>query len=116
MRVRSSFAHRWSIAGPHAAGMALRDMAQTPTARPNTPDRKLFGNLPLFLSGQAFSHSGTWLQFVALAWLAGELTGSGTGLGWITAAAFGPLLALGPWTGAPPTVLTNTASSWPRSS
>lgn len=75
-------------------------MAQTPTARPNTPDRKLFGNLPLFLSGQAFSHSGTWLQFVALAWLAGELTGSGTGLGWITAAAFGPLLALGPWTGA----------------
>ncbi len=40
------------------------------------------------------------MKFVGLAWLVGELTGSGTGLGWITAATFGPLLVLGPWTGA----------------
>ena len=37
---------------------------------------------------------------MALAWLAKELTGSGTALGWITVAIFGPLLVLGPWTGA----------------
>lgn len=56
-------------------------------------------NFRAFLTSQAASQSGTWLQFVSLAWLAAELTGSGTALGWIAAATFGPLLVLGPLTG-----------------
>ncbi|RDH74507.1 MFS transporter [Mycolicibacterium moriokaense] len=83
MKARSSAAHRCSIVLPHA-----RDM---PSQR---------RNLRLFLGSQAASQSGTWLQFVALAWLAAELTGSGVALGWITVATFGPLLVLGPLTGA----------------
>ncbi len=53
----------------------------------------------VFLASQVASQSGTWLEFVALAWLAAELTGSGTALGWIAAATFGPLPLLGPLTG-----------------
>lgn len=56
-------------------------------------------NFRLFLASQVASHGGTWLQFVAVAWLAGELTGSGAALGWIAVATFGPLLVLGPCTG-----------------
>ena len=57
-------------------------------------------NFRLFLSSQIASQSGTWLHFVGLAWLAEELTGSGAAIGWVTVATFGPLLVLGPWTGA----------------
>ncbi len=57
-------------------------------------------NVRLYLAGQAVSQAGTWLQLVALGWLGFELTGSGTALGWVAAATFGPLLLLGPWTGA----------------
>ena len=64
------------------------------------PVRRKNGNVRFFLCAQLLSHSGIWTQFVALGWLAVEVTGSGAGLGWITAAAFGPLLVLGPWTGA----------------
>lgn len=56
-------------------------------------------NFRLFLASQVASQSGTWLQFVAVAWLAAENTGSGTALGWVAVATFGPLV-LGPWTGA----------------
>lgn len=58
------------------------------------------GNFRLFMASQVASYSGTWLQLVALAWLASELTGSGTALGGIVVAIFGPLLLLGLWTGA----------------
>ncbi len=57
-------------------------------------------NFRLFLVSQIASQCGTWLQFVAVAWLASGLTGSGAALGWIAVATFGPLLVLGPWTGA----------------
>ena len=40
------------------------------------------------------------MPFVALAWLASELTGSGAALAWVAVATFGPLLVSGPWTGA----------------
>ncbi|MBX7434189.1 MFS transporter [Mycobacterium sp. Y57] len=60
------------------------------------PQRRNFG---LFLTSQVASQSGTWLQFVALAWLAAELTSSAATLGWVAVATFGPLLVLGPWTG-----------------
>lgn len=57
-------------------------------------------NFRLFLASQVAAQAGTWLQFVAVAWLAGQSTGSGTALGWVAAATFGPLLLLGPWAGA----------------
>ncbi len=57
-------------------------------------------NFRLFLASQVAAQSGTWLQFVAVAWLAGQSTGSGTALGWVAVATFGPLLVLGPWSGA----------------
>lgn len=57
-------------------------------------------NFRLFLASQVAAQCGTWLQFVAVAWLATENTGSGTALGWVAVATFGPLLILGPWTGA----------------
>ena len=75
--------------------------ASTKSADPgHDPASRKNGNLRFFLCAQLLSHCGIWTQFVALAWLAVEVTGSGAGLGWITAAAFGPLLVLGPWTGA----------------
>ncbi len=75
--------------------------ASTTSADPrHDPARRKIGNLRLFLCAQLLSHCGTWTQFVALGWLAVDVSGSGAGLGWITAAAFGPLLVLGPWTGA----------------
>lgn len=57
-------------------------------------------NFRLFLANQVASQSGTWLQFVAVAWLASEQTGSGAALGWVAVMTFGPLLLLGPWTGS----------------
>ena len=81
-------------------GMALLGIAEAPTHRRHTLRCRQVGNFRLFLASQAVSQSATWLQFLALAWLASELTGSGTALGWITVATFGPLLVLGPWTGA----------------
>jgi len=75
--------------------------ATTKSADPrHDPARRKIGNLRLFLCAQLLSHCGTWTQFVALGWLAVDVTRSGAGLGWVTAAAFGPLLVLGPWTGA----------------
>lgn len=75
--------------------MATRPAAPHPA--PTHPPRR---NLGLFLGSQIASQSGTWLQIVALAWLAADLTGSGAALGGIVVATLGPLLVLGPWTGA----------------
>jgi len=80
--------------------MTHHAVSTTSTDQRETLVRREVGNLRLFLCAQLLSHSGVWSQFVALAWLAGGLTATGSGLGWITAAAFGPLLVLGPWTGA----------------
>jgi MFS family permease len=57
-------------------------------------------NFRRFLISQIASQSGTWLHLVGLMWLVNELTGSGVAIGWIAAGMFGPLLVLGPWTGA----------------
>lgn len=56
-------------------------------------------NYRLYFIGQAISLSGTWMQTVALGWLALTLTGSGTQLGFIVAGQFLPLLIFGPWGG-----------------
>jgi MFS family permease len=78
----------------------LPRMATAPTDRRQALRPLQIRNLRLYLGGQVAAQSGTWLQFVALAWLAGELTGSGAAMGWVTVATFGPLLLLGPCTGA----------------
>lgn len=57
-------------------------------------------NFRLFLAGQGVSQAGSWLQLVALGWLAFDLSGSGTAIGWVIAASYGPVLVLSPWAGA----------------
>lgn len=56
-------------------------------------------NYRLYFIGQALSMSGTWMQSIALGWLVLILTGSGTALGLVMAAQFGPMFFLGPWGG-----------------
>ncbi len=56
-------------------------------------------NYRLYFVGQAISQSGTWMQTVALGWLALTLTHSGTQLGFIVALQFLPLLLFGSWGG-----------------
>lgn len=53
----------------------------------------------LFLTGQAISLAGTWMQRVAQSWLVLEMTGSGTAIGGVTSLQFLPLLLLAPVTG-----------------
>lgn len=56
-------------------------------------------NYRRFFTGQVISWTGTWVQWTAQAWLVLELTGSGLGLGVITALQWLPVLALGAWAG-----------------
>lgn len=56
-------------------------------------------NYRLYLTGQAVSLVGTWMQAVALGWLVFTLTGSGVALGLVTAVQFVPMLLLGPYGG-----------------
>ncbi|TSC86118.1 MAG: major facilitator transporter [Parcubacteria group bacterium Gr01-1014_8] len=56
-------------------------------------------NYRLYFIGQAVSLSGTWMQLIALGWLALQVTGSGSKLGLIVATQFFPLLVFGVWGG-----------------
>lgn len=56
-------------------------------------------NFRLFFFGQVVSVSGTWVQYVASAWLVLRLTHSGVALGLVTALSFAPILFVGPWAG-----------------
>jgi MFS family permease len=56
-------------------------------------------NYRLFLGGQIVSTIGTWMQTVALPWLALELTHSGFLVGLVLAAQFLPVLVLSPFAG-----------------
>ena len=56
-------------------------------------------NYRRFFAGQVVSWTGTWVQWTAQAWLVLELTGSGLGLGVITALQWLPVLLLGAWAG-----------------
>ena len=78
----------------------LFGMAKAQVDRLHTLRSLQVRNFRLYLGSQIASQSGTWLHFVGLAWLADELTGSGAAIGWVAVATFGPLLVLGPWTGA----------------
>lgn len=56
-------------------------------------------NYRIFFIGQSVSLAGTWMQTVALGWLAYELTGSGSQLGIIVGVQFLPMLLFGLWGG-----------------
>lgn len=55
-----------------------------------------YRNFRLFLSGQVISTVGTWMQSVAMPWLALQLTHSGLLVGLVLAAQFLPILIGGP--------------------
>jgi MFS family permease len=56
-------------------------------------------NYRRYVSGQAVSLIGTWMQSVAQSWLVLQLTGSGTDLGLVVALQTLPVLLLGPYGG-----------------
>ena len=53
-----------------------------------------------YMFGNALSHVGTWIQRVAVGWLAWELTHSGTWLGIVAFADLAPVVLIGPVGGA----------------
>jgi MFS family permease len=56
-------------------------------------------NFRRYITGQAVSLVGTWMQIVAQSWLVLELTGSGTAIGVVLALQTVPMLLLGPYGG-----------------
>jgi MFS family permease len=50
----------------------------------------------LFLTGQAISTQGLWIEKIAMSWLAWSLTGSAFWTGLIAALHFAPAFILGP--------------------
>src|SRR5215813_3066707 len=56
-------------------------------------------NFRTYLSGQAISLIGTWLQVTAQGWVVWQLTHSDTALGIVNMFGTLPLLLLSPWTG-----------------
>lgn len=82
-----------------------------PAARPAPPDTGAPGHHPAtfaalavpnfrrYVSGQALSLIGTWVETVAQALLVLRLTHSGTVLGLTTAARYAPILLLSPYAG-----------------
>ncbi len=57
-------------------------------------------NFAIFTAGNLVSHLGTWIQRLAVGWLAWEMTGSGTWLGIVAFADLFPTVVLAPLTGA----------------
>jgi MFS family permease len=56
-------------------------------------------NYRLYFIGQGLSGAGSWMQNVAVGWLALEVSHSGLVLGAVTAARYVPLVLVGPWGG-----------------
>jgi MFS family permease len=56
-------------------------------------------NYRRYLTGQAVSLAGTWMQTIAQSWLVLQLTGSATALGLVVALQTLPVLLLGPYGG-----------------
>ena len=56
-------------------------------------------NYRRFFGGQVISWTGTWVQWIAQGWLVLQLTGSGLGLGLVTALQWLPVLVFGAWAG-----------------
>ncbi len=53
----------------------------------------------MFFGAQIVNWTGTWVEWVAMAWLVLELTQSGFALGLVTALTWSPILFLGAWAG-----------------
>src|SRR5437763_621784 len=67
--------------------------------------RRTFGSLDthnyrLYFGGHLVSHTGSWMQNMAEAWLVLKLTGSGVAVGATFACRFLPVLLFGLWGGA----------------
>src|SRR5258708_26323493 len=67
--------------------------------------RRIFGSLDtynyrLFFAGELVSHTGSWMQTMAEAWLVLTLTHRGIVVGATFACRFAPVLVLGLWGGA----------------
>ncbi|MGI5126363.1 MFS transporter [Pseudonocardia sp. CA-107938] len=80
--------------------------AETPQAtRPfSSLGRDMFASLAnpnyrRYISGQAISLAGTWMQTIAQSWLVLELTGSPTAVGAVVATQTLPMLLAGPYAG-----------------
>jgi MFS family permease len=56
-------------------------------------------NYRRYITGQAVSLAGTWMQTIAQSWLVLELTGSPTAVGAVVAAQMLPMLLVGPYAG-----------------
>ncbi len=56
-------------------------------------------NFSIYLSGQAVSLIGSWLQATAQSWVVWQLTGSEAALGTVTMLQYLPMLLLSPWAG-----------------
>ena len=56
-------------------------------------------NYRMFFSGQVLNWTGTWVAWMAQAWLVLRLTDSGFGLGLVTALQWSPILFFGAWAG-----------------
>jgi MFS family permease len=74
-------------------------------ASPRTALRRTFGSLDtrnyrLFFTGELISHTGSWMQNMAEAWLVLTLTHSGAAVGATFAFRFLPVLLFGLWGGA----------------
>src|SRR5713226_4746827 len=57
-------------------------------------------NYRIYATGNFISLCGTWLQRIAVGWLAWQLTHSGTWLGLVSFADLFPTVVLSPWAGA----------------
>src|ERR1700760_1787111 len=68
---------------------------QGKAARPSTFSSLKIRNYRLFVTGQLFSFTGTWVQRIAQDWLVLTLTGSATAVGITTALQFLPTMLFG---------------------
>ena len=79
--------------------------AETPQAsRTHAIGRDMFASLAnrnyrRFITGQAVSLAGTWMQTIAQSWLVLQLTNSPTAIGAVVALQMLPVLLLGPYAG-----------------
>ena len=57
-------------------------------------------NYRIYVTGNSISLTGTWLQRLAVGWLAWQLSHSGAWLGLVSFADLFPTVVLSPWAGA----------------
>jgi MFS family permease len=84
--------------------MLETSMQEPDAARPRPAPSRMLGalrhrNYRLFLTGQIISTIGTWMQSVAMPWLALQLTHSGFLVGLVLAVQFTPVLIASPFGG-----------------